>query len=67
MNYYQNNTEKVGDLEAIIENVSMRWVAGKDCGNKNILKKKSSATVNKSPIKVLNCMPKKHIQLETPK
>lgn len=40
MNYYQNNIEKVGELEAIIENVSMRWVAGKDCGNKNILKKK---------------------------
>lgn len=67
MNYYQNNIEKVGELEAIIENVSMRWVAGKDCGNKNILKEKSSATVNKSQTKVLNCMPKKHIQLETPK
>lgn len=40
MNYYQNNIEKVGELETIIENVSMRWVAGKDCGNKNILKEK---------------------------
>lgn len=42
----------------------MRWVVGKDCGNKNIFKKKSLVIVNKSLIKVLNCMLKKYIQLE---